>query len=174
MNKLVLCGILTLFFCTSYAQIYKWTDEQGVVHFSDHPHQGSEKIKIPEVQAYSPPSPLKTEIPPIEPSSEKKDSAYQSITITQPLNESTIRNNDGYVAAAVQVLPDLIKGDNLQLLFDGAPMGEPQPNVLFQLNGIFRGKHTIAVKIVDEKGETIMTSDTITFYMFRPRVGMVK
>lgn len=175
MNKLILAVVFMLTICTSYAQIYKWVDSQGVVHFSDHPHPGSEQIKIPETQSYSSPvlktgdEPQKNEKTEINASEHK----YTKISIMQPLNEATIRNNQGSVVVSVELEPVLQEGDNLQIIFDGTPLGDPQPNLIFQLNGIYRGSHTLAVQVINSTGEVIQTSDSITIFMQRPRVGMV-
>lgn len=160
----------------SYAEIYKWTDSQGNVHFSDKAHEGAEKIKIPDAPSYSSPS---SNPAMEEPKSQLQDNAdasheYKKIAISQPENEATIRNNQGYVAVAVQIEPDLIEGDELQLLFDGAPIGEPQKGLLFQINGIYRGSHRIAVQVQDEDGNVLLTSEPITIYMHRPRINMGK
>ncbi|KGP63466.1 hypothetical protein EP47_05615 [Legionella norrlandica] len=174
MNKLVSFVLLMMIICCSHAQIYKWTDSQGVVHFSDKPHEGAEKVKIPETQTYTPPengSGGSSEPKEVKKEEEEK---YTRLEIIQPQNEATIRNNQGYVVVAVQIEPDLSSGDNLQLIFDGAPLGDPQPNLLFQLNGIYRGSHTIAVQVLNANGEVVKTSESITIYMHRPRVGMVK
>ncbi len=37
----------------TFAQIYKWTDSQGNVHFSDKPQPGAEKVELPSVQTYT-------------------------------------------------------------------------------------------------------------------------
>lgn len=161
--------------CIAYADIYKWIDDQGVVNFSDTPHPGAEKVELPEAQTFSPPtpgSPASERLSP-EPNSQAKGHMYTKVVITQPDNEATIRNNQGFIAITVQVEPDLFPGDKLQLIFDGTPLGEPQNNTSFQLNGVNRGSHTLAVQIVDAGGEVIDTSDSITIFMFRPRVGMV-
>ncbi len=57
MNKMTLLGILLFITFGVYGQIYKWVDDQGVIHFSDHPHQGSQTVTLPEVQSYSAPTP---------------------------------------------------------------------------------------------------------------------
>ncbi|HBD7470011.1 TPA: DUF4124 domain-containing protein [Legionella pneumophila] len=176
MNKLPLFVFLMMVICLSSAQIYKWTDSQGVVHFSDKPHQGAEKIKIPEAQTYTPPANETGGSSEQEQKSVKQEDQekYTKLEIIQPQNEATIRNNQGYVVVAVQIEPDLSPGNNLQLIFDGAPLGEPQPNLIFQLNGIYRGSHTIAVQVLNDKGDVLKVSDSITIFMHNPRVGMGK
>ncbi|MCL9684608.1 DUF4124 domain-containing protein [Legionella maioricensis] len=179
MNKLFLLAALIMMTCTSHAEVYTWTDSQGVVHFSDNPHPGAEKLKIPDDQSFSTPSPSssspKQEVTPVQEennTSEKSDRTYTKIAIRDPLNQATIRNNQGYVVVSVELEPKLSEGDNLQILFDGAPLGDPQPNTIFELNGIYRGSHTIAVQVVNANGEVLLTSDPITIFMQRPRVGM--
>lgn len=169
----VLAALLMALVGISHAQIFKWTDSQGVVHFSDNPHSGAQKVVVPKAQSFSPPvsqTPVTNEEP--KKKSVPGDAKYTKITIMQPQNEATIRNNQGYVVVAVELEPALVDGDMLQMLFDGAPMGEPQPNTLFQLNGIYRGKHTLAVQVLNAAGEVLLTSDPITIFMHRPRVGM--
>lgn len=175
MNKPVLFVFLMMAICISNAQIYKWTDSQGVVHFSDKPHEGAEKVKIPEAQTYTPPADDAGGAPQQDNVKQKEDEdKYTKLEIIQPQNEATIRNNQGYVVVAVQIEPDLSQGDNLQIIFDGSPLGDPQPNLLFQLNGIYRGSHTIAVQVLNAKGDVLKTSDSITIFMHNPRVGMGK
>lgn len=174
MNKLTLVGSLMFCVCVSYAQIFKWTDSNGVVHFSDHPHDGAKVIKMPVTQTFSPPT-----IPTLNNSAAEhndkgtsKAGTYTHIAVTQPLNEATIRNNKGYLIVVAQLQPELSPGDLYQLLFDGTPIGDGQPNPAFQLNGINRGSHTLAVQVINKQGDVLITSDNITFFMHRPFVGM--
>ncbi|BCA95307.1 hypothetical protein TUM19329_16680 [Legionella antarctica] len=60
------------------------------------------------------------------------------------------------------------------MIFDRAVLGEPQPNTTFELNGIYRGSHELAVQVVSAAGEVLLISDPITVYIHRPRVGMGK
>lgn len=173
MNKLILAVLLMSTIFASHAEVYKWTDSQGVIHFSDSPHDGAETVKLPQSQTYSPSTPQKD----LEPQHEEELDAvehkpYTKIAITQPHNEETIRNNQGVVSVSVALEPALAQGDKVQLLFDGSPLGDPKPNLSFELNGINRGSHTITVKVLNSNGEELITSDTITIFMQRPRVNM--
>ncbi len=171
MLKQLIVVSLSLIICVSYAQVYKWTDSQGVVHFSDTPHVGAETINNIQTQNYS--TPPQSTIPKIE-EQPKKEKIYKNITILQPQDQATIRNNQGYLVVSVEVLPKLFPSDKVQIVFDGKAQGTPQDRLMFQLNGIYRGMHTIAVQIIDSKNEVVKTSSPVTIYMQRPRVGMVK
>ncbi|KTD82334.1 DUF4124 domain-containing protein [Legionella waltersii] len=176
MKKLALFICLMICINLTYSQIYKWIDSQGIVHFTDKPHEGAEKIKLPETQTYTPPKTpeegtTENQKKEEQPTDEEK---YTTLSIIQPENEATIRNNQGYIVVAVEVNPELSAGDMVQVIFDGAPMGDPQSNLVFQLNGVYRGSHSIGVQIVTPSGAVIKTSKTIQIFMHRPRVGMGK
>ncbi|STX51284.1 Uncharacterised protein [Legionella busanensis] len=159
------------------AEIYKWTDSQGVVHFSDEPHPGAEKVVLPPTQSSNPPSNAPTNpTPPVTGNPVNKNSVTQpdyTVTISQPKSDSTIRNNQGYVSVVIEVEPELQQGVMLQLMFDNRPLGKPQVGKSFILNNVNRGAHTLAVQIIGANGDVLSTSDPVTFYMQRPRVGMV-
>lgn len=175
MKKLYAFLSLITIISTSFADIYKWVDSNGNTHFSDTPHQGAEKLNIPDAQSYSPPAAQHIDDKSLTgKSGEQKEHHYSNVAVVQPDNGATIRNNQGYVEVTAQVEPKLMEGDQIQLIFDGSPLGEPQPILHFQLSNIYRGSHTIAVQVIDVEGNALASSDPITIYMFRPRVGMVK
>ncbi len=83
--------------CVASAQVYKSTDAEGNVVFSDTPTQGGEEVKIPEanvadpveVPEYVPPSPepvVVVEQPPLEAISgeERKDSSGRPRRVRRP------------------------------------------------------------------------------------------
>ncbi len=118
MNKFFWGISLILLTCASYAQVYTWTDSQGVVHFSDTPHPGAEKIQIPETQTFSPSTPTpKQEIAPANRNNlDDSGHSYTKVAIREPENQATIRNPQGYVVVSVEVEPQLSEGDKLQLI----------------------------------------------------------
>jgi hypothetical protein len=176
--KRYLFMMLTLFsYSVSYAQIYKWTDASGIVHFSDIPHQGAETVNLPKVQTHpAKPSEQTSESPskPAIKSTASSGDSYEQVSITEPENESTIRNNQGVVPVMVSLKPPLMEGHQLQLIFDDRVMGAPQVATSFVLNGVERGSHTIAVNVIDSQGAVVATTEKITVYMHRPRVNMGK
>jgi len=49
--KLILAVLLTIFSCTASAEIYKWTDKHGVVHYEDQQPDQTDKIPATKVEA---------------------------------------------------------------------------------------------------------------------------
>ena len=175
MLKQLMVVFLSLLTCVANAQVYKWTDSQGVVHFSDTPHFGAETLDNIQTQNYSTPPPVQSTLPVINKElNANTQKLYTKLAIIQPEDQATIRNNQGYALVTVEVQPKLFSGNKLQVVFDGKPQGAPQETLIFQLNGIYRGSHNVAVQIVDAAGEVIKTSPKVVFFMQRPRVGMVR
>lgn len=156
------------------AQVYKWTDSEGNVHYTDKPHPDAEKLDLPEVQTYSsPPTPTPQQPVTDQKVDEEKEPDDFSVAITQPQNQATIRNNQGYVPVMVSIEPELRQGYKLQMVFDGQDLGEPQASPMFALNNVLRGSHTLMVKLLSPEGEIVETTEQVTIFMHRPRVGMV-
>ncbi|MDN5848933.1 MAG: DUF4124 domain-containing protein, partial [Nitrococcus sp.] len=151
------------------AVVYKWTGENGVVHFSDKPHPGAKRVDVGEPLVYSPPP------SDFEASATPKPSAaapgYAHFSIVEPQPEATVRNNPGTVAVRFNVEPELREGDRIQLLLDGQPVATGGPTAdTVALQQVNRGAHTLSALIKDKAGEVIARADPVTFYMFRPSV----
>lgn len=174
MHKYIFLILSLLIVNISNADIYKWTAPNGSVHFSDTPQPGAEKITLPTTQTYAPAIP-KYDASQAETDDNTNDETMREYTIkiTQPQASATLRNNQGYVSIVAEIKPTLKKGDKIQLIFDGQPLGLPQQNSSFALNDVNRGSHTVALQVVDADGKTISTSDTVMFFVHRARVGMV-
>lgn len=171
--------LLLLIFSPLHADVFKWTDNQGVVHFSDKPHPNAVKVDLPALQSFSsPPAPTPSEQPaPTNGEEQNLDAVstepYEQVRIIQPIDQETIRNNQGALQATLLLEPSLKSGDKVQLMFDGAALGEPRANTVFNLQDINRGSHTINFQVINANGDVLNTSNTITVFMQRPRVGMV-
>jgi hypothetical protein len=160
--------LLVLLSLPLHAQVYRWIDSQGVVHFSDTPHVGADQYHAPKAQSFTSPT-----VPSKKQSMQSKPDVhlYKNVIISEPLNESTLRNNQGSFLVAVELSPALFSGDNLQLLIDGTPYGTPQTEVVFEVDGIHRGAHTLQIQVVNSKGTVLKTSEKITIFMHRPIVN---
>lgn len=160
------------------ADVYKWTDSSGAVHFSDKPQDGAEKIVLPNVQSYSPPASSPSQNAsahsPLTSTNTSDDVAYNKLNIVQPEDQQTIRNPQGYISIILEPHPKLKPGDGLQIILDGNPIDKPLANTVFALQNIRRGSHTLAAQVVGKDGKVLFTSDQITIYMMPPRIGMVK
>ncbi len=152
------------------AEIYKWADNNGTIHFSDKPRAGAEKVTLPPTQTFSPEKKpdIATPAPEV---TQPVPTLYTNLSIVQPQDQETIWSNPGLLSVITRVEPELQKGDKLQLIFDGAPIGSPQTELVFALNNVNRGSHTLVLNVLNEQGEVIESTQPITIFMHQTRVG---
>jgi hypothetical protein len=151
------------------ATVYKWVDENGVVHYSDQPHENAQKVELKAPQTYSSP---KTSAPAQSSRSTpaRKSSApvYQSCTVSEPANEQAFLNTDT-VTAGVTVQPVVRPGDTAVVTLDGSPVpGVPPSGGQFTISPVDRGTHTIQMVVKDSDGTTVCSSAPVTFYVRQP------
>ncbi len=179
-NRLLLTITLLLFpFIATAAgsgKIYRTTDAQGNVVFTDAPPVGSQKseeVEIRHINTTPAPSTSaageKTANAGADNDSEPAAVGYQ-VAIVAPQNETTVPNGPGNFTVAAKVEPKLREGHNLQLFLDGAPRGGLQRSDNWQLTNVFRGEHALTVGVIDENGEALARSEPITVFVFRPKV----
>jgi len=149
------------------ADVYKWVDAEGHVHFTDDPnHPGAEKIHVAPPPTYTPP-PLPKIVTSPEPRKQPATAGYATFAISSPENEATIWDNNGTLTVSVSLSPPLRQdlGHQLVYLLDGSEVGR-SGNTTFTLSGIERGTHQLAVELEDDAGR-VLQSDQITFYLHR-------
>ena len=151
------------------AAVYKWTDEKGLVHFSDEPHPGAERLDVGQPPVYSP--------PPVAPRSGERTAStatgYTDFGIAQPQPEATVRNNPGTVIVRLRIEPELRSGDHIRVLLDGEPVDTGSTTATtVALQRVDRGAHTLSAVIEDKAGAVVARAAAVTFYMHRPSVNI--
>lgn len=161
----------------AHAQIYKVTDgEKGVVftdspeNISDSSGQRVEQIELPEtntaapVQARPPSSTRRAD------RAEAEETERASVSITSPANESTIAMGPGNFAVSASAKPPLSRGEALVLLIDGQPVGPAQQGQSWLIEGALRGPHDLVVQRVTDRGGNIAISEPVRVYVLRPSI----
>ena len=149
------------------AQIYKTTDADGNVIFTDQPPAGSSGTESVDLQPLNTAPPPPTVSRPAPQPAEPKPVPLE-VGILSPENESTIPMGGGIFDVVASPSPELRPGENLQLLMDGAAKGAPQQSSIWKLENVFRGPHDLVVQRLSSDGKVIATSDTVRVYVLRP------
>ncbi|MEM6582836.1 MAG: DUF4124 domain-containing protein [Pseudomonadota bacterium] len=174
MRILMLTGLLVLSFASA-AQIYKSTDAEGNVTYSDTPpvNTPSEKVEIRETNSTPPPPDIDYVDVSADDSaqSEEEDTESYTVGITAPVNETTIPMGPGNFSVAASVEPALAQGALLQLYVDGAASGIPQLTNNWDLTNVFRGAHDLTVAVVNSDGTKLAESEPVRVYVLRPSVN---
>ena len=156
------------------ADAYRWVDEDGVVHFSDRPQPGAEKVHLAGSNPGPAPSSNRSRN-----TSQAQDEAeepaaiapfsYKSIEISNPVAEETLWNIEGVLSVSLSLSPELQPGHQVRVYLDGTPQLVRTAN--FQLEEIYRGVHNIQVEVIDETGKLMIRSRPSRFYVQQNVVG---
>jgi len=161
-------GLLALLAsAVAIAEAYTWTDENGVVHYSDRPHPGAKIIDLGE-NSRSRPRPTTRSTPTAttqnsEESSEPSGPGYSSLEITSPRAEETLWNIEATLSVSLALTPALKPGHQVRAYFDGTPQIVSGTN--FQIPEVYRGVHNLQVEVVDETGKLMIRSQPNRFYV---------
>jgi Domain of unknown function (DUF4124) len=152
-------------------QIYKSTDANGNVVYSDQPPaDGAEVQRIEVPQTNTTPAPAVIHRLPTEPATTEQQAVNYTISIISPTDETTIAMGPGNFSVSASVSPALAGDHSLQLKLDGANRGEPQKQANWQLTNVFRGAHDLSVALVNSAGEELGNSDPVRIYVLRPSI----
>ena len=144
-------------------EAYTWTDEDGVIHFTDVPHPGAEKI---ELEVSENPQPRPTFEAPTRKETKDDDDQGQTYTVLEILNpgaEETLWNIATVLTVDMELQPALKPGHQVRVFYDGMPRLVSNTNI--QVQEVYRGTHTIKAEVVDGAGKILIQSPTVQFYV---------
>ena len=147
-------------------QLWKWTDANGVVHYSDTPGPGAVRVDLAVPQA-QPPAPA----PAASQSSGSIQVAtpnYKSLTIVAPADQTSYFDADAVVNVQVESSPMLLEGDQIFLYVDGQRFGSSGDAYTYSLPNLPRGSHTLRAVIFDANGKEKIRSALVTVYLKQP------
>jgi hypothetical protein len=171
MRNLVILTVLSMLAMPTMAQLYKCEDADGNIVYTDEPCADGKQLKLPPLQTYTP-----AKLPPAFPGTtredkkdKKKAKGYTSLVITQPANDTVIRDNTGTVKISYTLKPALetARGHKFSIAVDGTQLKTKGTTSQIQLSDIDRGAHTIQIHVVDDKDKVLISSDLVTFHMKR-------
>jgi hypothetical protein len=159
-------------FAGQAAVIYKWTDSDGVVHYSDQPVPGAEKIYTASstpsgAQATAGRSATDTAAPGAKkPAAPRMTYALFSITSPQP-DQSFF--GDETVGVHLALEPGLRPDQTITWHLNGKQLDEQAPNsTQFTLPRLDRGAYVIAATITDQETGESLTTDSVSFFVRQP------
>lgn len=142
----------------SWAEIYKYSEPNGVVLFSDRPSQNAEIIQLRSINSYA-----KT-TQSVEPNRQTPTmGGYAQLSIVSPINQQNFHNQPD-IPVIITLQPALKSSDNLELWLDGS-FYQRNNNLKFNLHQIDRGEHQVEMKITSSLGKTLITSEPITLFV---------
>jgi hypothetical protein len=143
-------------------KLYKWTDDNGVVHYSDLPQKGAQEIemklapatKIEKSPVINIPKPLKNKT---------TDAIYESATLIEPLENGVVRNNTSTVTLTASLQPELQEGHSVRFFVDGGLIKSESGAMSVEAQDIALGQHTANFVVVNARGRPVISSATVHF-----------
>lgn len=150
------------------AEVYRWVDEDGEIHYSDRPHEGAEKVLLPKAQTFSAPKRQSNRgSSATQADAAKKDESetvYESIAILSPAPNEVLWGTGGVVKVSLRVLPELNSGHVLMIyLNDQMVAGLTGNERETELTEVFRGEHTLRVEVRNPAGGVVASGNSVTF-----------
>jgi hypothetical protein len=150
------------------AEIWRWRDANGVVHYSDNPRPGAERITVNAPRPSGDGPAAQAELPAesgVAVANPDVPVSYRSCIVLSPQNDQTFFGVQA-IDVALSVQPGLQNGHRIQVLANGAVLPAwPATAVAYTLPEVVRGSHTLAVRILDQNGRTVCTAPPITFHL---------
>jgi hypothetical protein len=165
--KILLGLLLSLYVGACWSEIYKWVDEQGLVHYSDEPEGSAKPITPPEISIFKFRIPKSTsdetiddDIPP--PASEVMD--YRIFEIARPSNNETFHSLPARLDVEFSLQPVLQKGHYIELSFDGQPVAGPIVSAQKRISGFSAGSHILSARILADDGRELARTKSVLFH----------
>ncbi|MCP4300530.1 MAG: DUF4124 domain-containing protein [Gammaproteobacteria bacterium] len=150
------------------AQAYKWTDEDGVVHYSDRPHPGAERVVLDQAKPRGPATAGRRTTSAAPPGDDATSEpagpfSYASLEVAAPAPEETLWNIEGVLSVSLALSPALQPNHQVRVYFDGN--ARTVRGTSFQLEEVYRGVHNIQAEVLDETGKLMIRSLPNRFYV---------
>ncbi|HWV14199.1 MAG TPA: DUF4124 domain-containing protein [Cellvibrio sp.] len=163
---IVLLSVLSL---SIQAEIYKTTDKNGRIIYTDQPAANDTKaevVKLPSINQL--PVPDANSIPAENSSPAIPKIAYK-LVLTQPAPGIRLQANERTLAVSVSADQALMPGHFYAYFLDGEKVKESTASSI-TLEELPRGEHNVYVEVRDEFGKRFGQSNSVSFSAFRPIV----
>ena len=149
--------------------VYKWTDVAGVVHFSDQPVPGAEKIVTSSgtsngigAQRSAP-----SEAPVAGGRPLPGGLVYSEMSIDSPAKEQVFFGGDT-VSVHLHLAPGLLPNHTISWQLNGRQLDEQAAAVGFTLQPMPRGTYSIVATLSDPGSGESRSTESVTFYVRQP------
>lgn len=168
MRWICLALLLTFSMNAAATELWRWVDEDGVVHYSDRPHPGAERIELQKVQSFTPPPMAAREAQPEDgvPSQDEGGPPYTGLRVVSPAEGETLWNIGTELSVELALQPALRTGHTLRVHLDGDRIVElPRGQTRITVNEVYRGEHRLRASVVDDQGRELVSSDPVVFFV---------
>jgi hypothetical protein len=153
------------------ATVWTWVDDQGLRHYSDRQVPGATAMEVAGSQTFSgaalrlaSPSPA-TSTTSATDSSAPTTVTYTVLDVISPAEQETFRNIAGNLTVELAIYPPLAAAHRIDVILDGTHVALGARSLEVTVPEVFRGQHTLQAVIVNEAGQELVRSKTVTFFV---------
>lgn len=184
--RLPTCSILAILLlpCAAAAEIYRYVDKDGVVHYTDKPPDKTAKpAKLPPLHTMDAIAPSGPVVAPAAPPAVRTPLEDVKPEVPVPLGElraslvsprpdQTFHTAERTVPVTVALDRPLAEGQGLIYFLDDTPQSpEPVRSLSATLTEVERGEHRVSAAVVDETGAELARTPPVTVHMKPPTVN---
>lgn len=164
---LALCLLAVIATPGGTTPIYKHVDENGNVHYSDSPQSNDDElVELPPINAQPAEAGYSSED---RPRRTQDDRGEYEVFIDNPVHDTTVPPGQTQVGVSGYVQPGMNFPAQFDLLYDGQVV-QSNDTPVFVIDNLERGTHTLSIRVFDEFGVNIATSESIQIHVQRPTV----
>ena len=154
-------------------EVYRWVDKDGVVHFSDQPTEGAQKIPLKGAPRPGSVAPANTPVNTAESEGSRpavEAFRYSACSISSPAQDETFSSPDA-VGVAIDLQPGFRQGDRIQVQLNGQRVQDwPESSTSYLLTALPRGSYTLSVTVLGPDGERMCTAAPVGFQVTQPSI----
>ena len=151
------------------AVVYKWTDAAGVVHYSDQPEPGAEKIHTAPSSLNGAVAPARSNPDAAAPNGEPATFilGYAQFAVASPTPEQVFFGDEP-ITVNLTVAPALKLNHTLTWSLNGKELQDHANSARFNLPTLERGTYAIAATVSDPETGESRSTDSVTFFVRQP------
>ena len=167
MRYLTICLFLLGASSAGAMDVWRWVDKDGVVHFSDRPMPGAEKIQLNAAPKPGTATPNYT-APAPRAAADAAPFRYTRCAITTPAQDDVFDYTEA-IAAGIDLLPDYRDGDRIQATLNGERVKEwSESATSYAFAGLPRGSYSLVVTVLSADGQVLCMADAVGFHVRQP------
>ena len=137
-------------------EVYREVNDAGVPTFSDHAKPGAEPITLRKPSIFTDTRYQQSQLKRRSDDSLTPMKMDYSLRVTNPLNDSVVRDNAGNLNLTISISPSVQSGHSAELLMDGTKIRDVQGNGIIALTNVDRGTHAFNIRIIDKEGNVVI------------------
>jgi hypothetical protein len=136
-------------------EVYREVNDAGVPTFSDHAKPGAEPITLRKPSIFTDTRYQQSQLKRRSDDSLTPMKMDYSLLVTNPLDDSVVRDNAGNLNLTISISPSVQSGHSAELLMDGTKIRDLHGNGIIALTNVDRGTHAFNIRIIDKEGNVV-------------------